>query len=50
MVQNLRDNGIAAECILDAAMGYIMEQVDLVLVGAEGALASGGIINKVFSH
>lgn len=32
---------------------YIMEKVDLVLVGAEGVVESGGIINKVivtFSH
>ncbi|KAK2573930.1 Translation initiation factor eIF-2B subunit alpha [Acropora cervicornis] len=27
--------------------GYIMEKVDLVLVGAEGVVESGGIINKV---
>lgn len=28
-------------------MGYIMEQVDMVMVGAEGVVESGGIINKV---
>ncbi|NWZ43598.1 EI2BA factor, partial [Brachypodius atriceps] len=33
--------------ILDAAVGYIMEKVDLVLVGAEGVVESGGIINKI---
>lgn len=33
--------------ILDSAIGYIMERVDLVLVGAEGVTESGGIINKV---
>ena len=26
---------------------YMMEKVDLVLVGAEGVVESGGIINKV---
>ena len=26
---------------------YIMEKVDFVLVGAEGVVESGGIINKV---
>lgn len=26
---------------------YIMEKVDLVIVGAEGVVESGGIINKV---
>lgn len=29
---------------------YIMEKVDLVLVGAEGVVESGGIINKVISE
>lgn len=29
---------------------YIMEKIDLVLVGAEGVVESGGIINKVRRH
>ena len=29
------------------AVGYIMEKVDLVLVGAHGVVESGGIINKL---
>ncbi|XP_049625211.1 translation initiation factor eIF-2B subunit alpha [Suncus etruscus] len=33
--------------ILDAAVGYIMEKVDLVIVGAEGVVENGGIINKI---
>ena len=33
--------------ILDAAVGYIIEKVDMVLVGAEGVVESGGIINQV---
>ena len=28
-------------------ISYMMEKVDLVLVGAEGVVESGGIINKV---
>jgi len=28
-------------------VSYIMEKVDLVLVGAEGVVESGGVINKV---
>ncbi|XP_078454565.1 translation initiation factor eIF2B subunit alpha isoform X2 [Lampetra planeri] len=30
--------------------GYIMEQVDLVFVGAEGVVESGGIINKIGTY
>ncbi|XP_067946323.1 translation initiation factor eIF2B subunit alpha-like isoform X2 [Watersipora subatra] len=47
MAEDLRGCNIEAEVILDAAIGYIMEKIDLVLVGAEGVVASGGIINKI---
>jgi translation initiation factor eIF-2B subunit alpha len=32
------EKGIPTSVILDSAMGYVMERVDMVLVGAEGAL------------
>ncbi len=47
MFEELEKAGICATLILDAAVGYILERVDLVLVGAEGVCESGGIINKV---
>ena len=47
MRDELVKNNISATLILDSAMGYVMESVDLVLVGAEGVVESGGIINKV---
>lgn len=50
MYQNLRDLGISCTLILDSSMGYIMEQVDMVMVGAEGVAESGGIINKVINN
>lgn len=43
----LSEKGIPNTLILDAAVGYFMEKVDLVLTGAEGVAESGGIINKV---
>lgn len=39
--------GIPTKVLLDAAMGYVMEQVDLVLVGAEGVVENGGVVNKI---
>ena len=33
--------------ILDSAVGAIMEEVDLCLVGAEAVMENGGIVNKV---
>ncbi|NXJ60566.1 EI2BA factor, partial [Rostratula benghalensis] len=47
MAKALRKLNIPVIVILDAAVGYIMEKVDLVLVGAEGVVESGGIINKI---
>ena len=49
MVDALRAADISATLILDSAVGYIMERVRIVLVGAEGVVESGGIINKVSS-
>jgi translation initiation factor eIF-2B subunit alpha len=39
--------GIPTSIILDCAVGAFMDQVDLVIVGAEGVMENGGIINKV---
>lgn len=50
MAKNVRDLGIRCTVILDSAVGYVMEQVDMVMVGAEGVVESGGIINKVGSY
>ncbi|NP_001279169.1 translation initiation factor eIF-2B subunit alpha [Callorhinchus milii] len=46
----LRKLHIPVTVILDASVGYIMEQVDLVVVGAEGVVESGGIINKIGTY
>ena len=40
---------IAANYITDSDIGYIMEEIDLVLVGAEAVVKNGGILNKVLS-
>lgn len=49
MVAELEKVGIDAILILDSAVGYVMESVDLVMVGAEGVVESGGIINRIGS-
>jgi translation initiation factor eIF-2B subunit alpha len=43
----LQKLGIASTLILDSSVGYVMSQVDYVLLGAEGVVESGGIVNKV---
>jgi translation initiation factor eIF-2B subunit alpha len=39
--------GIPVTLILDSGVGFIMEKVDMLLVGAEGVVESGGIINYI---
>lgn len=36
--------------ILDAAVGHYIEKVDMVLVGAEGVVENGGIINQIGTY
>ena len=47
MAEDLKKSNISCTVILDAAIGMIMERVDFVLLGAEGVVESGGIINKI---
>lgn len=49
MCDSLSKLGIQCTVILDSAVGYVMEQVDMVMVGAEGVAESGGVINKVYN-
>ncbi|KAM7440254.1 Translation initiation factor [Porites harrisoni] len=50
MQDQLKEFNIPSTIILDTAVGYMMEKVDLVLVGAEGVVESGGIINKIGTY
>uniref|UniRef100_A0A8C7VHA9 Translation initiation factor eIF2B subunit alpha n=1 Tax=Oncorhynchus mykiss TaxID=8022 RepID=A0A8C7VHA9_ONCMY len=50
MADKLQNLNIPVTVVLDAAVGYIMEKVDLVIVGAEGVVESGGIINKIGTY
>jgi len=47
MMQELQAEHIECTLILDASIGYIMETIDFVMVGAEGVMESGGIINRI---
>lgn len=47
MCQELHNAGIECTLILDSTIGYIMETIDIVMVGAEGVVESGGIINRI---
>jgi len=47
MAKELQKIGISTTLILDAAVGCTMEKVNFVLLGAEGVVESGGIVNKI---
>ncbi|KAK3710503.1 hypothetical protein RRG08_021318 [Elysia crispata] len=48
--EELSQVGIPTTVILDSAVGYIMERVQMVMVGAEGIVENGGIINKIGTY
>ncbi|KAG8199276.1 hypothetical protein JTE90_003698 [Oedothorax gibbosus] len=50
MYEKLVKAGLSCTLILDAAVSYVLEKVDLVFLGAEGVVESGGIINKIGSY
>ena len=41
---------IPTTVVLDSAMAYIMERVDIVLVGAEAVVENGGCVNKMGTY
>lgn len=47
MYKELLEANIPCTLILDSAIGYVMEQISFIMVGAEGVMESGGIVNKV---
>ena len=47
MAKELIALGIPTQLILNEAVGFFMAKVDMVMVGAEGVVESGGIVNKV---
>ena len=50
MCSELENAGIECTLILDSAIGYIMETIDIVMVGAEGVVESGGVINRIGTY
>lgn len=50
MYEDLKKLGVSCTLILDSAVGYILEQVDMIMIGAEGVTESGGVINKIGTY
>ncbi|ORZ17262.1 hypothetical protein BCR42DRAFT_465381 [Absidia repens] len=49
-LQVLWASGIPCRALPDAAIGYMMDKVDMVFVGAEGVVENGGIINQIGTY
>ncbi|GME68881.1 unnamed protein product [[Candida] boidinii] len=50
MAQSLRELGIPVSLIHDSQVGFVLNKVDEVFMGAEGVSESGGIINHIGSY
>jgi translation initiation factor eIF-2B subunit alpha len=50
LARRLTEKRIPVSLVLDSGVGAIMEKVDVVLVGAEGVLENGGIVNKLGTY
>ncbi|KAH3671731.1 hypothetical protein OGAPHI_000436 [Ogataea philodendri] len=50
MANALREEGIPVCLINDSQVGYVLNKVDKVFMGAEGVSESGGIINRMGSY
>ncbi|KAK9875159.1 hypothetical protein WA026_005950 [Henosepilachna vigintioctopunctata] len=50
LCKQLEIDGIPHVAILDSSVGYIMEQIDFVMIGAECVVESGGVVNKIGSY
>ncbi|KAI8823974.1 uncharacterized protein EV422DRAFT_301846 [Fimicolochytrium jonesii] len=50
VVEELSKHNIPVELILDAAVGSIINRVDMVIVGAEGVTQTGGLINRIGTY
>ncbi|TVY85683.1 Translation initiation factor eIF-2B subunit alpha, partial [Lachnellula willkommii] len=50
VVSSLRSKGVPVATISEGGVGYAMGKVDLVIVGAEGAVENGGIISRLGTY
>lgn len=49
-VTKLQECNIPAKLIVDSAIGYALERADIVLVGAEGVVENGGVVNRMGTY
>ncbi|KAL8743957.1 MAG: hypothetical protein Q9190_003753 [Brigantiaea leucoxantha] len=50
LVKELRARDVPVACISEGAVAYSMGKIDIVLVGAEGVVENGGVINRMGTY
>ncbi|KIY99635.1 Translation initiation factor eIF-2B subunit alpha [Monoraphidium neglectum] len=50
MARALDELGVPVTMVLDSGVAYALERVDMVLVGGEGVVENGGVINKLGTY
>jgi len=50
MLKRLHEAGVPGTFISDSAVAYHMSEIDMVIVGAEAVVESGGVINKIGTY
>ncbi len=46
-IRALNDAGVSTQYIVDSAVRYFMNEVDLVIVGADAVMVNGAVVNKI---
>ena len=49
-MNDLKDTNVNCRLILDSSVASVMESVDIVIVGAEAIVESGGVINRIGTY
>ena len=50
MYKELTEKGLNCKLMVDSCMGYIMDEIDIVLTGAEIVTENGGLINWIGTY
>lgn len=50
MANELAKLDVPVKLLIDSAVAYTMDEVDMVFVGADGVVESGGIINMMGTY
>eukprot|EP00949_MAST-11_sp_MAST-11-sp1_P002790 g2790.t1 len=50
VARRFKEEGIPCRVVLDSSVSFVMEEVDICIVGAEGVVESGGVVNLLGTY